>query len=117
MIENFGIGIDLSNIERFKLKPFETNIGFYKKIFTEKEIMYCLKYKNTYERFAGKFALKEALVKSINKKIHLSKIETSHVKSKPIIKLLGKKDEYKFLASLSHEKNYAVAVVISEKIR
>ena len=40
MIENFGIGIDLSNIERFKKKSFETNKDFYKKIFTQKEILY-----------------------------------------------------------------------------
>ncbi len=60
MIENFGIGIDLSNIERFKKKSFETNKDFYKKIFTQKEILYCLKFKNSYDRFAGKFALKES---------------------------------------------------------
>jgi len=116
MIEDFGVGIDLSSIERFKKKTFETNKGFYKKIFTEKEITYCLKYKNYYERFAGKFALKEALIKSISEKIHLCKIETSHVKSKPMIKLIGIKQKYKFLVSLSHEKDYAIAIVISEKI-
>ena len=116
MIENFGVGIDLSNFKRFKQKTFETNKSFYKKIFTEKEISYCLKYKNYYERFAGKFALKEALIKSINEKIHPCKIETSHVKSKPMIKVIGIKQNYKFLVSLSHENDYAIAIVISEKI-
>jgi phosphopantetheine--protein transferase-like protein len=116
MIENFGVGIDLANVERFKQKSFETNKKFYQKIFTDKEIMYCLKYKNRYERFAGKFALKEALIKSINQKILFSKIETSHIKLKPVIKLLEVKEKYKFIASLSHEKNYAVAIVISKKL-
>ena len=116
MIENFGIGIDLCNIERFKQKTFETNKSFYKKIFTEKEITYCLKYKNYHERFAGKFALKEALIKSISQKIHPCKIETSHVKSKPMIKLIGIKENYQFCVSLSHENNFAIAIVISEKI-
>ena len=55
MIENYDIGIDLSNIERFIKKPFETNKSFYKKIFSEKEITYCLKYKkegrSTYRPF------------------------------------------------------------------
>ena len=117
MIENFGIGIDISNIERFRKKSFETNKSFYEKIFTHKEILYCLKFKNSYERFAGKFALKEALIKSINKNIHFSKIETSHLKSKPTIKLIGSKEKYNFLVSLSHENNYAVAVVLSEEIK
>ena len=116
MIENFGVGIDLCNVERFRQKLFQTNKSFYKKNFTEKEISYWLKYKNYYERFAGKFALKEALIKSINQKIHPYKIETSHIKSKPIIKLIGIKEKYKFRVSLSHENNYAIAIVISEKI-
>ena len=116
MIENICVGIDLCNIERFKQKLFQTNKSFYKKIFTEKEITYCLKYKNYYERFAGKFALKEALIKSINQKIHPCKIETSHSKSKPTIKIIGMKEKYKFRASLSHENNFAIAIVISEKI-
>tara|TARA_B100000029_G_C17303499_1_gene861577 strand:- start:64 stop:417 length:354 start_codon:yes stop_codon:yes gene_type:complete len=116
MIENFGIGIDLSNIEKFKNKPFEKNNSFYKKIFLKKEIDYCLKFKNSYEKFAGKFALKEALIKSINKKIEFLEIETSHLHSKPTVKILNSKYKYRFLASLSHESNFAIAVVISEKI-
>ena len=116
MIENFGIGIDISNIENFKKKPFENNESFYKKIFSDQEIVYCLKFKNYYEKFAGKFALKEALIKSIHKKIDFSQIETSYLDSKPIITILNSKENYHFLVSLSHENNFAVAVVISEKI-
>tara|TARA_B110000014_G_scaffold259639_1_gene247818 strand:+ start:3117 stop:3470 length:354 start_codon:yes stop_codon:yes gene_type:complete len=116
MIENFGIGIDISNIENFRKKPFENNENFYKKIFSDQEILYCLKFKNYYEKFAGKFALKEALIKSIHKKIDFSQIETFYINSKPNIKILDSKENYHFLASLSHENNLAVAVVISEKI-
>ena len=116
MIENFGIGIDLSDIEKFKNKQFENNKTFYKKIFLDKEIIYCLKFKNYYEKLAGKFALKEALIKSIHKKIDFSQIETSYLDSKPTITILNSKENYHFLVSLSHENNFAVAVVISEKI-
>ena len=116
MIENFGIGIDISSIKKFKNKPFTENESFYKKIFSEQEILYCLKFKNYYEKFAGKFALKEALVKSIGKEIQFSEILTFHLDSKPIVKILGSKQKYHFLASLSHENELAIAVVISEKI-
>jgi len=117
MIENFGIGIDIVNIEKFKKKSFVKNKNFYEKIFSNKEIQYCLKFKNSHEKFAGKFALKEALIKSINEKIFFLKIETSHINSKPVVKLLKLKKKYRFLASLSHDGNYAMAVVISEEIQ
>tara|TARA_A100001037_G_C15030607_1_gene580720 strand:+ start:579 stop:932 length:354 start_codon:yes stop_codon:yes gene_type:complete len=117
MIENFGIGIDISSIEKFKNKPFKENENFYKKIFLEQEIAYCLKFKNYYEKFAGKFAMKEALIKSINKKISFLQIETSHLDSKPIIKIINSTQNFRFLVSLSHENEIAVAIVISEKIK
>ena len=116
MIEKFGIGIDIVSIQKFKKKPFKINESFYKLIFSKAEIRYCLKFKNPYERFAGKFALKEALIKSIDRKIRFSEIETSHLKSKSVIKLIKSKEKYNFLASLSHETDFAVAVVISEQI-
>ena len=31
MIENFGLGIDISNIEKFRNKPFNENESFYRK--------------------------------------------------------------------------------------
>ena len=114
MIEKFGIGIDIVSIQKFKKKPFKTNESFYKLIFSKAEIRYCLKFKNTYERFAGKFALKEALIKSIDRKIKFSEIETSHLKSKPIVRIKKSGEKYNFIASLSHENDLAVTVVISE---
>jgi len=116
MIENFGIGIDISNVEKFKNKNFDENKEFYRKIFLKNEISYCLKFKNYYERFAGKFAIKEALMKSINEKIQFLEIQTSHINSKPIVKILNSNYKYKFLVSVSHDGGLAVAVVISEKI-
>ena len=117
MIEKFGIGVDISSIEKFAKKPYEKNKSFYKKIFSNKEIKYCIKFKNSYEKFAGKFALKEATIKSVNKKIHFSEIETFHINSKPKIKILNSKINYQFLSTLSHESGFVVAFVISEKIK
>ena len=117
MIENFGIGIDISNIEKFKNKSFKENESFYRKIFHEEEITYCLKFSNYYEKFAAKFALKEALIKSINKKIFFSEIKTSYFNSKPTVQILNSNKNYRFIASLSHDDNIVVAIVISEKIK
>ena len=117
MIKNLGIGIDIIEVSRFRKKQYEENKNFYKKIFVKSEINYCLKFKNSAERFAGKFALKEALIKSIDRKIRFSEIETSHLKSKPIVRIKKSREKYNFIASLSHENDFAIAVVISEKIK
>ena len=117
MIKNLGIGIDIIEVSRFRKKQYEENKNFYKKIFVKSEINYCLKFKNSAERFAGKFALKEALIKSIDKKIRFSEIETSHLKSKPVVRIKKSEEKYNFIASLSHENDFAVAVVISEIIK
>ena len=116
MIENFNIGIDISSIQKFRDKPFKYNQSFYRKIFSEEEIEYCLKFKNYSEKFAGKFALKEALIKSINVQIPFSEIETSYLNSNILIKILEYEKNYRFKASISHENEFAIAVVISEKI-
>ena len=70
MIESLGVGIDIVEVDRFKKKKYEKNKIFYKKIFVCSEINYCLKFKNSAERFAAKFAIKEAVIKSIFEKIH-----------------------------------------------
>ena len=117
MIEKDGIGIDIIDVQRFSKKIFKENLTFYQKIFLESEIKYCLRFKSQYEHFAGKFALKESVIKSIPDKTSFLDIQTSHSKYGPTIRLLGKKaKKYSFLCSVSHEKKFAIAVVISSRI-
>jgi holo-[acyl-carrier protein] synthase len=111
-LKNIGIGIDIVETARFKKIPYESNKSFYKKIFTLSEITYCTKFKDSHLHFAGKFAAKEALVKSIPNKIKLLDISTSNSRSKPAISI-SKNKNYQFLVSISHEQNMAVAVVVS----
>ena len=113
MIEKFGIGIDVIEVNRFSSKKFSINEDFYKKIFTDSEIDYCTKFKEPYTHFAGKFALKEAVIKAIKKKIDLLDIETFHKNKVPQVKL---KDQpsYFSISSISHEKSVAIAVFLIE---
>jgi len=117
MLEKIGTGIDIVDINRFRNLPFSSNRKFYEKIFTAGEINYCTNFEDSYSHFAGKFALKEALIKSINIKEDFLKIETSSDNSKPSIQLKNKNGKnFIFQASISHEKNYAVGIILSEKI-
>ena len=115
LFEDKQIGIDIVDIERFRKKNFIENESFYKKIFTDVEIIYCRRFSDPYPHFAGKFALKEAVQKSIQENVVLKKIETYHDNSRPKIKIESKEGKYDFLASISHEKKYAIAITISNK--
>ena len=118
MLDKFGIGKDIIKISRFKNKPYISNKDFYKKIFFDSEIKYCLKYKNHAPHFSGKFAVKEALIKAIKEKISLREIKVYYKNSKPMVKVKSPLDKkYNFIISVSHENDFAIAVVISEKIK
>tara|TARA_B110000438_G_scaffold225_1_gene266 strand:- start:288 stop:635 length:348 start_codon:yes stop_codon:yes gene_type:complete len=114
MTENIGIGIDIINVNRFRNMPFGEKLSFYKKIFRENEINYCLKFKDPYVHFAGKFAIKESVIKSISGKENFLKIITDHKNKKPVVSICGKND-YIFSASITHEKDYAIGMVIAKK--
>ena len=117
MIENFGIGIDIVDINRFEKITYAEKPSFYNKLFTSSEIEYCLRFKTPAEHFAGKFAIKESLKKSIDESISFLDIETYHLESKLKIKLLNDwNKKYKVLGSISHDKNYSIATVMSEKL-
>ena len=115
MLDKLGIGIDIVEIKRFSNKPYKTNMNFYKKIFHESEITCCLDRKNFTECFAGKFAIKESIIKSVPKKITFLDILIDYSNSKPTVTLIND-SSYSFLVSLTHEKLYAVSVTISEQL-
>lgn len=110
-LKGVGIGIDIVDVNRFKKIPYVKKTTFYKKIFLKSEIDYCLRYKDNYRHFAAKFAIKEATIKSVQKKINLLDVETLYIKQKPTIKIRGD-DDHLFLVSVSHDAGVAVAVVL-----
>ena len=123
----FGIGTDIINIKRLE-KAFKKNNSTIKsKIFSENEIKYCEKKKNSISFFAKRFAAKEALSKAlgtgIRGKVSFKNIEiTNNSFGKPSIKLKGstakflinkiKKKKYFIYLSLSDDDPWAQATVI-----
>ncbi len=106
-----GIGVDIEDINRFKKLKYSQNKKFYEKIFTEKEIEYCLSKKNPHQHFAARFCAKEAFMKALNRKVRDYKsIEIKSREGRPFINWRNKK----YLLSLSHDKDMAIAFVIAE---
>ena len=108
-----SIGVDIEDISRFEGKPER----FYKRIFTENEIDYCLSFSKPQEHFAARFCAKEAVVKALSalgiKDVNYNEIEVFHNENKcPQIRLLKDlKQNILFELSLSHDKTKAIAFV------
>ncbi|HVS89621.1 MAG TPA: holo-ACP synthase [Candidatus Acidoferrum sp.] len=60
-----GMGIDVAEVERIKGAIERHGEVFLRRIYTPKEIAYCEKFKNKFERYAGRFAVKEAAMKAL----------------------------------------------------
>lgn len=110
------IGIDMEKISRFE---HWTEEG-YKRIFTENEIAYANSFVNNLERFCGFYCVKEAFVKALDDdSIVFTNIEVLHTDTgKPYINrtpfinsILREKHVNDIDISISHSRDYAVAVV------
>ena len=60
-----GTGIDIAETERIEHALERHGERFSRKIFTPAEIDYCERFKNRAERYAARFAAKEALRRSV----------------------------------------------------
>jgi holo-[acyl-carrier protein] synthase len=59
------MGIDIAEVERVKAAIERHGEAFLRRVYTPRERQYCEKFKNKYERYAGRFAAKEATMKAL----------------------------------------------------
>lgn len=114
--EDFEIGIDIEDVERFKDK----DDLFLNRIFTPLEIEYCKSKISQHQHFAARYCAKEAVFKALSAfgemGIEFRSIEVYHQKKVPKIRFLSElQNKYKVKISLSHDKTKAVAYVIISK--
>ena len=121
-----GVGIDLIEVKRVA-SGINKESGFREMVFSAAEIAYCESKKNKFERYAARFAAKEAFFKALGtgwvENTLFNEVEVVHnTDGKPEIWLSGLTQTTvnamgitKILVSLSHIKEMASAVVILEK--
>ncbi|MEN3014051.1 MAG: holo-ACP synthase [Endomicrobiia bacterium] len=111
------IGIDI--IETKRIKRLIKNKKFVERVFSKEEIEYCESKKNKEQHYSARFAAKEAIWKALAGKysIPLKNIVIRNIQNgKPEVFLKDKKlKNLKIEVSLSHTKNYAIAVAIMVK--
>ncbi len=60
-----GMGVDIAEVGRIQAAIEKRGAAFLQRIYTQKEIAYCERFKNKFERYAGRFAVKEAAMKAL----------------------------------------------------
>lgn len=120
-----GIGTDLVEVARIERLVGESS-GFKERVFSQAEIDYCEKGKNRFERYAARFAAKEAFAKALGTGIFggipmnaVSVIHTENQQPKFEIDPLfeGQIPSLKgvnLLLSISHTTTHAIAFVVVE---
>lgn len=121
-----GTGIDIIEVARVAATIARFGDRFLRRIFTENEIRYCQSKHNAVERFAARFAAKEAALKAIGtgwrRGVAWKEVEVGREPGgRPTIGYSGKAAEFaerlgarRASLSLSHTAEQAIAQVILE---
>lgn len=108
-----GVGIDLEEVDRFRNHNVAVNSNFYKKIFTDREISYCLTKRDPYPSFAARFAAKEAVAKATGMTLfELRSIEIINEKTGRPTAMIRSHPGWSVEVSLSHTKKHGAAIAI-----
>jgi len=121
-----GIGVDIAEIDRIEAAITRHGAPFLTRIYTPRESAYCESHKNKFERYAARFAAKEAAMKALGTGWRLGvrwrDIEVANALSgRPTLNLAGVAEEFaanmgvrNISLSITHSGNIAFAQVIFE---
>ncbi len=121
-----GMGVDMAETARIQEAMDRHGDRFLQRVFTPLEIAYCRRHRNCSERFAARFAAKEAAMKALGtgwrRGVSWQDFEISNLPSgKPCLRLSGRALEMyrslggsRILVSLTHTGSYAQAQVVIE---
>ena len=121
-----GTGIDIAEVDRIRQTVERFGRRFTERVFTADEIRYCESKANKIERYAARFAAKEAALKAIgtgwNRGVTWRDVEVRRSPGqRPTIVFHGRAGEFfaklgamRAHLSLTHTKEFAMALVILE---
>lgn len=121
-----GLGLDIAEIDRIEVAIQRHGTPFLERLFTPAEVSYCERHRNRFERYAGRFAVKEATMKALgtgwSRGVRWRDIEvTREATGKPGLHLAGvalriaeRLGVKTISVSITHSGNLALAQVIFE---
>jgi holo-[acyl-carrier protein] synthase len=121
-----GLGVDIAEVARVKAAIERHGETFLRRLYTAQEQEYCERFKNKYERYAGRFAAKEAAMKALgtgwSRGVRWVDVEVVREKGgRPTMKLAGEAAHIadrlnvkNIVLSITHTADQAFAQVIFE---
>jgi holo-[acyl-carrier protein] synthase len=121
-----GLGVDISEVNRIEAAITRFGRAFLDRVFSPSEIAYCERHRNRFERYAGRFAAKEATMKALGtgwaRGVRWVDIEVVRLPTgQPTMALHGATREHadrlgvrRISLSITHSGNTALAEVIFE---
>lgn len=121
-----GLGLDIAEIDRIEAAIVRHGAPILERLFTPSETAYCESYKNKFERYAGRFAAKEAAMKALgtgwSHGVRWRDIEVTREPSgKPTLHLQGaaraiadRLGVKNISITITHSGNFALAQVVFE---
>jgi holo-[acyl-carrier protein] synthase len=121
-----GLGLDIAEIDRIEAAISRHGAHFLERLFTPAEASYCERYKNRFERYAGRFAAKEAAMKALgtgwSRGVRWRDVEVVREPGgRPTLRLAGVARKIadglgvkNISLSITHSGNFALAQVIFE---
>jgi holo-[acyl-carrier protein] synthase len=121
-----GTGIDVAEVDRIAASIERFGRRFLDRVFTPEEIRYCESKANKAERYAGRFAAKEAAMKAIgtgwSRGVRWQDVEVTRAPGgRPTVEFHGKAAEFfhergavRAHLSITHTRHSAMAQVILE---
>jgi holo-[acyl-carrier protein] synthase len=121
-----GLGVDITEVDRIQGAIERQGERLLKRIYTPAEIAYCERFKNKFERYAARFAVKEAAMKALgtgwSRGVRWVDIEVVREKGgRPVLRLAGVAKQIaermgvnNIAITITHTENQALAQVIFE---
>jgi len=121
-----GMGIDVAEVRRIREVIESQKERFLRRVYTPDEVAYCEQFKNKFERYAGRFAAKEAAMKALgtgwSHGVRWADVEVVRQRGgRPTIALKGEARKVadklgvkNIVLSITHTADQAIAHVIFE---
>lgn len=121
-----GLGLDIAEIDRIGAAIARHGAHFLERLYTPREVAYCERHKNKFERYAARFAAKEAAMKALGTGwrhgVRWRDIEVTNAPGgRPTLRLEGVAREFadrlgvkNISLTITHSGNLALAEVIFE---